>query len=226
MKPIEFVNRVTKELKKHADADNKEAMERYMLGQFVFFGVKKPERNLICKTLYPSIKVSISEKWILEVANILWSKNEREYHYVALDIFEKHKKLITPASFKTLEEMALTHSWWDTVDGISSYAIAPMVLKFPEVKKEMERFAKHKNMWLNRIAIIHQILYKKNTDVDFLFKVCERHMQCEEFFIRKAIGWALRQYAKTDKKAAYAFVEKNKAKLSVLSYKEALKHKE
>jgi 3-methyladenine DNA glycosylase AlkD len=80
-------------------------------------------------------------------------------------------------------------------------------------------------MWLNRISIIHQILYKEKTDKKFLFKVCERHMHREEFFIRKAIGWALRQYAKTNKKDVYTFVEKNKHKLSNLSYREALKHK-
>jgi 3-methyladenine DNA glycosylase AlkD len=224
MKPLEFVNEITKGLKKQANKVNAKAMEDYLLGKFPFYGVKKPERNVICKPLYAKVKIEINEKWILEVAKLLWNKKEREYHAIALDIFEKNKKLITPASFKTLEKMAVTNSWWDSVDGISSYAIAPMVLRYPEMKKEMERFAKDKNMWLNRIAIIHQILYKDKTDKTFLFTVCERHMHREEFFIRKAIGWALRQYAKTNKKEAYAFVEKNKNKLSPLSYREALKH--
>jgi 3-methyladenine DNA glycosylase AlkD len=225
MKPEEFVNQITKGLKKHATAENKAGMENYMLNQFSFYGVKKPERNLICKPLYAQIKPEITEKWILDTAKILWAKSEREYQFIAIDIFEKHKKLITPKSFKALEKMITTKSWWDSVDGISSYAIAPLVLKDPELKKEIERFSKHKNMWLNRVAIIHQILYKDRTDEKFLFKVCEMHMHRKEFFIRKAIGWALRQYAKTNKKDVYAFVEKNKHKLSGLSYREALKHK-
>lgn len=225
MKPQEFVNEITKSLRKQANAKEAEAMKKYLLNQFPFYGLKKPQRSLICKPLYAKLKGQIDETWILETAKLLWAKEEREYHTIAIDVFDKHKKLITPKSFKTLEKMATTHSWWDSVDGISSCAIAPMVLKYPEMKKEMQRFSKDKNMWLNRISIIYQILYKEKTDKEFLFKVCERHMHREEFFIRKAIGWALRQYAKTNKKEVYAFVEKNKDKLSGLSYREVLKHK-
>jgi 3-methyladenine DNA glycosylase AlkD len=225
VKPEEFVKKISTSLSEHADAKNARAMENYLLDQFPFFGVKKPVLVSITKPLYAQLKPLINEKWILETAKLLWAKKEREYHTIAIDIFEKHKKLITPASFKTLEKMAVSNSWWDSVDGISSYAIAPMVLKYPEMKKEMERFSKHKNMWLNRIAIIYQILYKERTDKEFLFNVCKLHMHREEFFIRKAIGWALRQYAKTNRDEVYAFVEKNKHKLSGLSYREALKHK-
>lgn len=225
MSPQQCVNEITKGLRKYANESNAKAMTNYMLGQFIFYGVKKPERNLICKPLYAQLKGKISEPWILETAKILWAKSEREYHYVALDIFEKHKKLITPKSFKLLDQMIVSHSWWDSVDGISSYAIAPMVLKYPEMKEKMERYAVDRNMWRNRISIIHQLLYKERTDKEFLFRICELHMHREEFFIRKAIGWALRQYAKTNRKEVYAFVEKNKHKLSALSYKEALKHK-
>ncbi len=225
MKPAEFVKKVSDTLYKNANAQNARAMKKYLLDQFEFIGLKKPQRATLCKPLLAEVKPFITEKWILETAALLWKKKEREFHYVALDLFEKNKKLITPASFKTLEKMIVTNSWWDSVDGISSYAIAPLVLNFPKLKKEMERFAKHKNMWLNRVAIIHQILYKEKTDTEFLYKVCERHMHREEFFIRKAIGWALRQYAKTNHKEVYAFVEKNKQKLSGLSYREALKHK-
>lgn len=225
MKPTEFVRKVSETLLKNANAKNARAMEKYLLDQFAFIGLKKPIRAALCKPLFAELKPFITEKWILEAAPLLWAKKEREFHYVAIDLFLNNKRLITPASFKTLEKMIVTNSWWDSVDGISSNAIAPLVLKYPKVKKEMERFAKHKNMWLNRVSIIHQLLYKEKTDTEFLYKVCERHMHSEEFFIRKAIGWALRQYAKTNRKEVYAFVEKNKNKLSGLSYREALKHK-
>ncbi|MBK6521940.1 MAG: DNA alkylation repair protein [Sphingobacteriaceae bacterium] len=225
MKPAEFVKKVSDTLYKNANSQNAKAMKKYLLDQFEFIGLKKPQRAALCKPLFAEVKPFITEKWILETAALLWKKREREFHYVALDLFEKNKKLITPASFKTLKKMIVTNSWWDSVDGISSYAIAPLLLNYPKMKKEMERFAKHKNMWLNRVAIIHQILYKEKTDTKFLYKVCARHMHREEFFIRKAIGWALRQHAKTNRKEVYAFVEKNKQKLSGLSYREALKHK-
>jgi 3-methyladenine DNA glycosylase AlkD len=225
MKPAEFVKRVSETLHKNANAKNAKAMEKYLLDQFPFIGLKKPERAALCKPLFAELKPFITEKWILEAAALLWAKKEREFHYVALDLFEKNRKLITPKSFKALEKMIITNSWWDSVDSISSYAIAPLVLNYPKMKKEMKRFADHKNMWLNRVAIIHQILYKERTDAEFLYKVCAQHMHRNEFFIRKAIGWALRQYAKTNTKEVYAFVEKNKHKLSGLSYREALKHK-
>jgi 3-methyladenine DNA glycosylase AlkD len=225
MKPAEFVKKISKVFQENANAQNARAMEKYQLNQFPFFGLKKPQRTDLFKPIFTEAKPFITEKWILEAATLLWAKKEREFHYVALDLFGLNKKLISPLSFKTLEKMILTNSWWDSVDGISSYAIAPLVLNFPKLKKEMERFANHKNMWLNRVAIIHQILYKEKTDSEFLYKVCEQHMHREEFFIRKAIGWALRQHAKTNRKEVYAFVEKNKHKLSGLSYREALKHK-
>ncbi|MDZ4663313.1 MAG: DNA alkylation repair protein [Bacteroidota bacterium] len=225
MKPKEFVKKVSETLLKNSNAQNARAMEKYVLGQFSFIGLKKPQRAALCKPLFHELKPFITEQWILETVTLLWENSEREFHYVAIDLFEKNKKLITPASFKTLEKMIITNSWWDSVDVISSYAIAPLVLNYPKMKKEMERFSKHKNMWLNRVAIIHQVLYKEHTDTEFLCKVCEHHMHREEFFIRKAIGWALRQYAKTNRMKAYYFVEKNKHKLSGLSYREALKHK-
>lgn len=225
MKPTEFVKKVSEVLLENANARNARAMEKYLLDQFPFIGLKKPARAALCKPLFSELKPFITEKWILGAAPLLWAKKEREFHYVAIDLFLNHKKLITPVSLITLEKMIVTNSWWDSVDGISSNAIAPLILNYPKMKKEMERFAKHKNMWLNRVAIIHQLLYKEKTDTEFLYKVCERHMHSEEFFIRKAIGWALRQYAKTNRKEVYAFVEKNKGKLSGLSYREALKHK-
>lgn len=225
MKPVEFVKKLSISLNNNADAKNAEAMKNYLLDQFPFIGINKPKRSELCKPLYAEMKTIITEKWILDTVSLLWAKKEREFHAIALDIFEKNKKMITPASFSTIEKMIITNSWWDSVDGLSSYAVAPLVLKHPELKKDMERFSKHKNMWLNRVAIIHQLLYKQNTDKKFLFAVCEMHMHREEFFIRKAIGWALRQYAKTNSKDVYAFVEKNKHKLSNLSYREALKHK-
>ena len=225
MKPAEFVNKISDIFHKNSNAKNAKAMEKYMLDQFPFFGLKKPERTLVSAPLFNDIKPFVTEKWILEAATLLWKKREREFHYVALDLLAKNKKLITPLSFKTLEKLIVSNSWWDSVDGVSSYAIAPLVLNYPSLQKEMERFSKHKNMWLNRVAIIHQILYKERTDREFLFKVCDLHMHRSEFFIRKAIGWALRQYAKTNRKEVYAYIEKNKHKLSGLSYREALKHK-
>ena len=121
--------------------------------------------------------------------------------------------------------MIIAHSWWDSVDGIASYAIAPLVLKYPELQKEMAHFSTHKNLWLRRVAITYQLLHKTKTDKQFLFHVCKLNWGDNDFFIRKAIGWALRQYARTSPVEVYKFVETNNNKLSNLSVREALKHK-
>lgn len=225
MTPEEYIHELTKAFKKHSNPQLAVAMQNYLLGQFSFFGIQKPKRNEIIKPIYLKAKKDITEAWIIKASVLLWAMKEREYHYAALDLFEKNKRIITPMSFKTLEKMIVTNSWWDSVDGISSYAIAPLVLKHPELKKEMERFSTHKNFWLKRVSIIHQLLYKTKTDKEFLFKVCKLNWGDDEFFIRKAIGWALRQYAKTNPDDVYQFVEANKHKLSNLSIREALKHK-
>lgn len=225
MTPEEYIHELTLIFKKHANPQLAVGMQNYLLNQFTFFGIKKPVRSEIMKPLFLNAKSSMSETWIIKTATLLWEKKEREFHYAALDLFEKNKQLITPKSFKTLEKMIVTNSWWDSVDGISSYAIAPLVLNYPELKKEMERFSTHKNFWLKRVSIIHQLLYKTKTDKQFLFTVCKLNWSDEEFFIRKAIGWALRQYAKTNPDEVYQFVEANKHKLSNLSIREALKHK-
>jgi 3-methyladenine DNA glycosylase AlkD len=196
-----------------------------MKNLFSFYGIKKPLRSEITKPVIEKAKGSITEDWLLKVAVLLWDKKEREYHYIAMDLFSKNRKWLTPKSFKIIEKLVLQHSWWDSVDSLTGYAISPLVFKYPELKKEMVRFSTHKNMWLRRISLIHQLPYKNQTDKAFLFAVCKKNMADTDFFIRKAIGWALRQYAKTNPKEVYDFVEANKEKLSNLSIREALKHK-
>lgn len=225
MTPEEYVQELTLIFKKNANAQNALQMKKYLLNQFNFFGIKKPVRSEIIKPLFLKAKTGITEPWILKTVTLLWKREEREYHYAALDLLEKNKKIITPKSFKTLEKMVITNSWWDSVDGIASYAIAPLVIKYPDLKKEMVRFSTHKNMWLKRVAITYQLLYKTKTDKQFLYKVIKLNWDDTDFFIRKAIGWALRQYARTNPEEVYKFVEANKGKLSSLSVREALKHK-
>lgn len=225
MKPNKFVEELTVIFKKYVNAKEAEGMRKYMKDQFVYFGIKKPIRTLITKPLLLKAKESISEEWILETAELLWNKKEREYLYLALELFNANKKIMTVKSFKKLEKLLLQHSWWDSVDNLSSYAISPLVLKCPELRSEMERYTTHKNKWCRRVAIIDQLKYKTQTDKKFLFETCLINANEPDFFIRKAIGWALREYAKTNPKDVYAFVKANENILSKLSVTEALKHK-
>lgn len=225
MKPEKFVSDLDSLFKANANAEYAIAMSNYMKNLFTYFGINKPLRSVISKPLFQQAKEDFSEEWIMKTVDLLWKKKQREFHYIAIELLTKNKKLITPKSFNALEEMIVTNSWWDSVDGLCGNAISPLVLKYPELKKEMKRFSKSGNIWLNRVSIIYQLPYKAKTDTDFLFNVCKAHMHSKEFFIRKAIGWALRQHAKTDPQTVYAFVEANKSKLSNLSIREALKHK-
>lgn len=225
MTPEKFIEELTKVFKKNANTENAVAMSKYMKDLFPFYGLKKPIRAEVTKPLIQSIKDSIDENWIIKTTALLWKQKEREYHYTAIELFRVYKKHITLKSFPHIEKMVLQNSWWDSVDGLVGNIISLLVKKYPELKKEMQRFVKEENMWLRRVAIIHQLPYGKDTDTDFLFKACEQNMHDKEFFIRKAIGWALRQYAKTNPKSVYAFVEKNRSGLSNLSIREALKHK-
>ena len=225
MTPEIFLEELTKIFKKHANAENAIAMSKYMKNLFPFYGLKKPVRAEVSKPLIQNAKQSVDEDWIIKTTALLWKQKQREYHYIAIELFRVFKKQITPKSFPHIEKMVLQNSWWDSVDGLTGNIISLLVKKYPELKKEMKRYENEKNMWLRRVAIIHQLPYGKDTDAEFLFKACEQNMKDQEFFIRKAIGWALRQYAKTNSKAVYSFVESNRSALSNLSVREALKHK-
>lgn len=225
MKPEDFVKELTVILKKNADPENATAMGKYMKDLFPYFGIKKPVRTEITKPLFIKYRESMNEAWLLKTTALLWKEKQREYHYVALDLLNRNRKTMTAKSLKEFEKLAVRNSWWDSVDALCNYAIAPLLLRYPELKPEMKRYAVHENKWLRRIAIIHQLLYKNKTDEKFLFEACRQNQSDPDFFIRKAIGWALRQYAKTDPKAVYGFIEANRGQLSGLSIREALKHK-
>lgn len=225
MTPEKFLNELTKLFKQHANPEIAVAMSKYMKDLFPFYGLKKPVRSELIKPLFQKVKGEVTEDWLLQTTNLLWKQKQREYHYIAIDLLKAFRKHLTPASFDQLEQMLISNSWWDSVDGLTGNAISPLVKKYPELKKQMKRFVTEDNMWLRRVSIIHQLPYHNQTDKVFLFDACKKNMHDKEFFIRKAIGWALRQYAKSEPKAVYAFVEENRAKLSNLSIREALKHK-
>jgi 3-methyladenine DNA glycosylase AlkD len=225
MTPEKFLKDLTELFKQHADAETAKAMSKYMKDLFPFYGLKKPIRSKLIKPLFQKAKEDVSEEWLLQTTDLLWQKRQREYHYIAIDLLKVFRKHLTPASFDQLEKMLVSNSWWDSVDGLTGNAISPLVKKYPELKKHMKRFVTEDNMWLRRASIIHQLPYHKQTDQKYLFDACNKNMHDKEFFIRKAIGWALRQYAKDEPKAVYAYVEANKSKLSNLSIREALKHK-
>ncbi len=225
MNPKQFISKIESILIKYGNEQDAQAMSKYMKNNFPFLGIKKPRRAELTLPLIKEAKEFASEKWLIEASGLLWKKKEREYHYVAIELLTRYRKMLTPESFRAIEDLLVSNSWWDSVDGLTGCVVSPLVATYPELKKKMNAYIIDPNMWLRRVSIIHQLPYRKNTDEELLFKACSMNMMDQEFFIRKAIGWALRQYAKTEPKAVYSYVEANKHKLSGLSIREALKHK-
>ncbi len=224
MTPAQFIQQAQNIFQKNADKKNAQGMSAYMKNQFSFYGIKKPEREKLTKEILRSFSESITQKQLLDCARSLWKKKEREYHYLAIDLLNKNKKILTSTAFPVIELMLLKNQWWDSIDALASGVVAHLVKEFPELQKEIKRFSTHKNFWLQRVSIIYQLPYKTNTNEQFLFHVCSLHASQKEFFVQKAIGWALRQYAKTNPGQVKHFVKQNAASLSALSKREALKH--
>ena len=196
-------------------------MEAYMKGLFPFYGIKKPIRAALTKDF---MKELVSNKEIDSESFIksLWKEQERELHYFAMEFALKKKLYLKKESLKLFEFMILHHSWWDSVDFIAAHLVGKYMTQFPEQKEtEIMRFIDHPNMWMNRTAMIFQLFYKEKTDTDLLLASILTHINSKEFFHRKAMGWALRQYSKTD--ANFVVQTVNAHKFSGLTEREALK---
>ncbi|WP_337869267.1 DNA alkylation repair protein [Meiothermus sp.] len=225
MGPGEFVAQVKELLQSHQNPAQAAPMARYMKNLFPFLGLKRPERDLLTRQLLAQVKGS-DEAWLLEATLGLWKLPEREFQYVATDLLWMSRKALTPATLPFAEQLMVEKSWWDSVDALTGQVVGPLVWRFPELKKEMDRCSRHPNFWMRRCAIIHQLAYKDKTDPERLFRYCLDNAADPEFFIRKAIGWALRQYARTNPQAVYTFVDNHRDRLSPLSIREALKHRQ
>lgn len=192
-----------------------------MKGHFPFYGIKAtPRRQLVAQFLKEN---GIPSPFDPEVLRSMWAAPQREFHHSAIDIMEKQIRSIEEGDLSLIEELIVTNSWWDTVDGLSSWIVGPYFLKFPGHKAEITgQWAIHENMWLRRASIIFQLGYKEKTDTELLFRHIRLNLGNKEFFINKANGWALREYAKTDAEAVRRFV--GETELSPLSRREAMKH--
>lgn len=196
-------------------------MEAYMKNRVVFFGIKSPERKAIFKAFVKKHGLpSIDE--LEDIIESLWEQPYRECHYAAVDLLDKMQKELEPKHLPMLEELILTNSWWDTIDMIASHQIGGLLKKHPElIPANTERWIQSDNFWLQRVAIIYQLGYKQDTDAEHLFRFCKLRSGSKEFFIRKGIGWALRQYSYANPEAVKQFVAAHE--LSPLSQREALK---
>lgn len=212
-----------------AEADPAEAMAmaRYMRDQFPFFGLKKGPREAIQKQFFKDRGLPSAEA-VGDVVRELWRCPERECHYAGLAILSKMVRrkntALVPSEIMPVLDKLITHkSWWDTVDLIASRLVGWALREDLQLRSDtIGRWRGSDDFWLRRSAILFQLKYKDATDSTLLFSLCADQLGDTEFFIRKAIGWALREYSKTDRTAVVAFVDEH-PEMSGLSRREALK---
>lgn len=206
----------------HEDPKKAVNMAAYLKGHFKCYGIKSPVRNEIQRKWFDSIKKEDFNHW--DLVSHLWSLDQREYHYIALDYLRKvSKKKYKIDDHLILEELITTHSWWDSVDGLASNTVGTYFKLFPEMKeKVITKWRNSDDMWLNRTCLIFQLKYKDDVDFELMKDLIRQYQPVKEFFIQKAIGWSLRQYSKFNPQAVKAFVEE--IQLEGLAKREAIKY--
>ncbi len=208
-------------LEEHKNAQNAANVEKYMRNKFAFYGIKTDERRKLCRQFtneygFPPIE---------EIPNFvyeLWTHEYRDIHYFTMDTVNKFSEKSDENWIEVFEYMITNNSWWDTVDIIASRIIGTHFKTYPNaINTTTTTWIESENFWLNRTAILFQLHYKTLTDSELLFNYILKVSESKEFFIRKAIGWALRQYSKTAPETVRNFVDTTQ--LSPLSKREALK---
>lgn len=214
------VEELIKELKAVAIPNDAVAMKAYMKNKFEFLGVKTPARRKLAKVFFKQHTDSVID-W--NFINEAWNNPYRELQYVALDYLEIRKKLLAPSDLPRLKKLAQTKSWWDTVDFLDRL-VGSIIARFPETKATILSWSCDEDIWLRRLAIDHQLLKKEETDTELLEKILVNNLGQTEFFINKAIGWALRDYSKTNPDWVRDFIERHQAEMATLSIREGSKY--
>lgn len=218
-----FINKLTITFSAAKNSTIAQQQSNYMRNLFPFLGIKKPHRVALEKTVISEYPLKKTQE-LHEILLALWQLPEREFQYTALVIARKYHKLWAQNTFDIFDYMICTKSWWDSVDDSAANLMGKLVQKYPHLVTHMDNWITDTNMWRRRTALIFQLRYKKDTDLQRLFDyiLCCAHEK--EFFIRKAIGWALREYSKHNPEAVRTFLKEYGHKLSSLSLKEAKKY--
>lgn len=218
-----YLAKIKKIYAANADATIAKGAKAYLLNQFEFYGIKSPLRRKICKEFYKAHPVKDHNE-LNSIIKDCFAAPQREIHYFAIELLGYHHKLWSKKTIPLIEWMVTHQSWWDSVDSTNSFVISKFFMKFPEtIEITTSKWNNSSNKWLQRMSLLFQLTYKKKTNTTLLTQYIENCQLEEDFFIRKAIGWALRAYAYTDSKWVVQFIKAH-PQLSNLSKREALKH--
>ncbi len=219
---MSLVTTIKQSFEANEDVTYGQKQSDYLKNNFPCYGIPTQARREILKNCSAEYQEDFKDNF----RTICWELYQfphREMHHAAIDIFLKEiKKNFQINDIHLIEKFIVTNSWWDSVDTLAKYAVGGYLSKFPEKKYAIiDQFSNSDNMWLNRTAIIFQLGYKAKTDFDLLISECEKHKHSNEFFIQKAIGWALREYGSVNPSGVLEYV--NQANLKPLSKKEAIR---
>ena len=222
-KVAEFHRAVRGALEPLADARLAEGMRAYMRDRFEYLGIQTPVRRAVIGPLAKAFKPADAAE-LRKAADGLWKMREREYQYVAADLLIRYQGALSLDDLPWLLDLAQQKSWWDTVDCIVK--VVGKIVRRSGAKgvRAMDHAVKHKDFWVRRIAMLHQLGSRDACDTERLFRFAELLAAEKEFFIRKAIGWALRDYAWHDVHAVEEFLKSTSAPLSGLTMREARKN--
>ena len=220
---LEIVELCQQELARRAVPENAIPMAAYMKTDMPFYGVKKPDRSQIVRLVRQRYSIADFESYQRTVVG-LWVLPHREEKYLAIQIAQAYPEWITIEAIDLYERLIREGAWWDLVDDVAIRLVGRVLLDDrPIVQKTMDRWIEDPDLWIRRTAIISQIKHKDRTDHCRLFSYCKRRADESEFFIRKGIGWALREYSKSDPDRVARFLTRNRDRLSPLSYREGAK---
>jgi 3-methyladenine DNA glycosylase AlkD len=215
------IEQLTALFEEHRNDDNAGPMKKYMKDHFPFLGIKSPLRKELEKQFFKETGI-LKEEFNKDIVEGLWDKDEREYQYTAITYIGKFIKKMSKDTILLLERLITTKSWWDSVDSIAPQ-VGELARKYPElVEENINHWSKHDNFWLRRASILFQLKYKNETNEALLYEYMVKNADSKEFFIQKAIGWALREYSKTNPESVKAFIEGNQ--LAPLSIREGSKY--
>jgi 3-methyladenine DNA glycosylase AlkD len=222
-----LVLQVRRELARVGDPRRAAGQQAYMKSAMPYRGVATPLLRATCRKIFADIELPSPDVWRDYVLALWRGAKFREERYAAIELtgHKLARPFQAPAVMPLYEEIIVTGAWWDYVDVVASQRVGAILRDYPApMKKKMLAWSKSPNLWKRRTAIICQLGFKRETDLDLLYACIEPSLESTEFFLRKAIGWALRQYAWTDPAEVKRYAEKNLARLSSLSMREALRN--
>lgn len=197
------------------------SMERYMQDKFRFLGIRGATRTETYKKYFPDARKTKTIDW--DFIESCWNKEEREFQYVVVYYLKAMQKFLKREDISRLKYLIVTKSWWDTVDLLAK-VVGSLVIRIEGYDQIMLEWSKDSNIWLRRVAILHQLSFKEKVDEIILDKILVNNLGDSEFFINKAIGWALRDYSKSNPEWVTKFIEKNRENMANLSLREASKY--